>query len=176
MTTEELIESCRPLALRLALKFANNYPRADFNEFVSAGLFGLWQAAQRFRPELGKRFFAFAYAHIQGRIMGALRVMRRRWRELPLSDGDFDFAHDDRGPERFEARDDAEAILKTMHPKYRRILRLAFGLEGACSNQTDVGAAFGVSRERGQQYIHAALRNARKRLGLNPWRPGDDRD
>ena len=49
----------------------------SFDDHVSAGLVGLWHAAQRFDPAAGVKFETFAYKHIRGAVCDGIR---KAWR------------------------------------------------------------------------------------------------
>lgn len=61
-------------------------------------------------------------------------------------------------------RDDINAVLSTLHPRERNILRMRYGLataDGKCMTLYDIGAAYGLTRERIRQIEEKALRKLR---------------
>ena len=85
----ELIESAMPLARRLARRFASRSPSRD--DVEQAALAGLVAAANRYDPNLGVPFTAFAIRTIVGELKRhcrdttwAVRVPRR-WQEIYLA-------------------------------------------------------------------------------------------
>lgn len=61
-------------------------------------------------------------------------------------------------------REDINAILATLHPRERNILRMRYGLataDGKCMTLYDIGAAYGLTRERIRQIEEKALKKLR---------------
>ena len=62
-------------------------------------------------------------------------------------------------------REDVNAVLSTLLPRERNILRMRYGLataDGKCMTLVDIGAAYGVTRERIRQIEEKALRKLRQ--------------
>ncbi|MFO0633417.1 MAG: sigma-70 family RNA polymerase sigma factor [Nannocystaceae bacterium] len=80
------IESFAPRVGAIARKMAQGVSHASADELESAGYEGLIQAAQRYDPETGVPFAAFAYHRVRGAMIDAARraapATRRRTRAL----------------------------------------------------------------------------------------------
>ena len=61
--------------------------------------------------------------------------------------------------------EDLNAVLNTLEPRERNVLRMHYGLaagnQGRCMTLLDVGAAYGISRERVRQIEDTAMRKLR---------------
>jgi len=77
---EELVQRYTGLVRWLASRYAN--PAVDLDELAQVGFVGLVLAIQRFDPERGTDFAAFAKPTVQGEIRRYFRD-KRRWIRLP---------------------------------------------------------------------------------------------
>lgn len=74
MTREELILTHRPLAIRIAASFAKRVsPFVETDDLIGAGYIGLTIAANRYNPDSGIPFAAFARKRIVGEIIVEIR-------------------------------------------------------------------------------------------------------
>lgn len=75
LNRDELVKAYLPLVRRIASRMSH-YSSADmgFEDLVSCGTLGLIQAADRFSPDTGVGFSAFASPRIRGAILDALRT------------------------------------------------------------------------------------------------------
>jgi RNA polymerase sigma factor (sigma-70 family) len=69
---EQLIVDNEPLVRHTVTKMYHGLRQSSMEDLLSAGLVGLWQAAQRYRPERG-RFSTYACRRIRGAIIDYLR-------------------------------------------------------------------------------------------------------
>jgi RNA polymerase sigma factor FliA len=71
---EEAILSSLPLVKSLAQRIQDRLPRhVEIGDLVSAGVYGLIEAANRFDPNQGTSFSTFAFNRIRGAIIDSLR-------------------------------------------------------------------------------------------------------
>lgn len=78
MTTAQtaLVDAHSSYAINIASRMVRQAGRCDRDELVSAALWGLLSAAQRFDPGKGVQFLTFAHRHITGRVWDAIRLER----------------------------------------------------------------------------------------------------
>lgn len=65
-------------------------------------------------------------------------------------------------------KEDVSALLSTLHPRERNVIRMRYGLhspEGKAMTLYDIGAAYGLTRERIRQIEDKALNKLKR-----PWR------
>lgn len=72
---EALIVDTLPLIKQIAHKIAMRLPRMDALDLVSAGILGLLDAIEKFRPDRGVKFRTYAEVRIRGAILDSLRAL-----------------------------------------------------------------------------------------------------
>ncbi len=81
---EELIRKYQPLVLRVGAQVCGRYLRVGQDEEISVGLLALNEAVDRYDPDKGAGFIAFAELVIRRRLIDHLRRQSGK-KELPLS-------------------------------------------------------------------------------------------
>ena len=168
-----LAESCHLLAIKLG----NERARAcgargdEADTLVSASLLGLVLAARSFKPELGYKFTTWAQACCKQAIYLERRrqaIHRKRWLQEQIDprfdDGELSLIVDPRSgrdEETAQARDqfaDRLAELQRKRPREAEaVIRHANG-----ETLAEIGASWGVTRQRAQQARDAGLKALRK--------------
>lgn len=175
------------LVWRVALKLQNH--GVELDDLVGWGQFGLLHACRRYDPKQGVRFSTYATWCIRGRILRALaeqsrtirvpagqqtKANRGKWGAYQaLAEADLgtplcELAIQREGPDPLEASEDDERItdlLGYLKPRAAQILRLRFGLIGEQQTLEQVGARFGIHKERVRQVQNEALKHLRERVG-----------
>jgi RNA polymerase sigma factor (sigma-70 family) len=154
-----LAERYVPLAFRLARPYRDRWPRL-YDEFGSAAMAGLVDAASRFEFVRGINFATYAAQRIDGALRDVLRANRRARRRLARVAADADpSARAFKGFDRVDAADAAASLLAHLEPRRRRALEGAYLLG---EEQSEVGAALGVSQSTAWGIIHTALARCRE--------------
>jgi RNA polymerase sigma factor (sigma-70 family) len=154
-------ESLAPLAHQLAWKFARYAARdVPAEELVAEALLALTNAAGQFDESRGVPFAAFAALAIRRRLIYFVITWRRgRWlRSLPdrLPDAEWDVADPGAGA---AAREMCERVRRILPARWYVALRL-YHAEG--HTMEEIGARFGISRERVRQLVRKATLLARE--------------
>lgn len=159
---------------------------ADRDDLESAALVGLIQAIDRFEPDRGVPFEAFAALRIRGAILDELRIVddrsrgdRRREREVGvgaarltfsldallaaggtaeawLADGGIDAQHDEE-----ELRTRVERALRRLPPRQRELLGRYYG---EALTLREAGRRMGISEARACQLHGRAIHNLQRDL------------
>ena len=162
--------------LRLVGLCLSRFPSltADAREDAyTAGLLGLWSAAQGFDPSLGFQFSTYAARTIRGFILHHLKEDSQQQRlscvslETPLGEGGEGgelgelIANTQAEKPGQKALDEAgfEALLSRLPARQQDVLRGVYGQEIGLPEMAD---AWGVSRQRVHQLHAAALQTLRK--------------
>jgi RNA polymerase sporulation-specific sigma factor len=160
------------LAFRLARDFRSRGARVGMGleGIEQLALLALWRAAEAFDPGRGVKFAAFAWELISWRLLHALRASRHthwlasgRMEPWPRSEtGELD-VEDHRGQEqRLEDQEQAERLLNGLRAREREMLALRFGLvDGRAWSFPQIGERFGLSWQRVDQIVQAALQRLR---------------
>ena len=139
---QDLCQRFIPLAHKLAKPLKQAWPN-DADDFESAALLALVEAAEAFDPSLPVNFQGFA----RGKILSALKDLHRaKAKELhrPLNRPSASQAT--LSPAQyFEERDAAEALLKPLPPKHREVMKLIY-LSG--KSQAEAALALKTSQTR----------------------------
>lgn len=181
----ELIELYRPLATAAARRFRISADALDSPEDrEAAGTIGLIQAIDRFNPERGVPFEAFARARIRGAIIDEMRRLNERSRTRQTANEDEtrqrtisldelaehgdrrDVADSNDVEERiaFEGlRTEISVALSMIAPRDRTILA-AYYSEGL--TLAAIGMRFGFSEARACQIHGKAIRQLRSLMGV----------
>ena len=181
----ELIELYRPLATAAARRFRISADALDSPEDrEAAGTIGLIQAIDRFNPERGVPFEAFARARIRGAIIDEMRRLNERSRTRQTANEDEtqrrtisldelaehgdrrDVADSNDVEERiaFEGlRTEISVALSMIAPRDRTILA-AYYAEGL--TLAAIGMRFGFSEARACQIHGKAIRQLRSLMGV----------
>jgi RNA polymerase sigma factor (sigma-70 family) len=131
-----------------------------YDEVLQEGRIGLWQAILHFDPTRGVAFSSYAAVAIIRHIWRAVRRARRAARApsgpSPEEGGDPLGVLEQR-----EVRAVLQALVDTLPPQQRRIVRAYYGLDGQGGRSMgELGRLWGCSR----QAIHYHLRRARVHL------------
>jgi RNA polymerase sigma factor len=134
---EALLNALTPLVLRVASRVAGRYLEVGRDEEVSVGLLALQEAIDRFEPERGVQFAAFAEVVIRRRVVDYYRSQRRAEREHPLSQYELEDAEGEvenpvlrrAGVEAWRAAEE-EAARREEIEAYRQVLA-SFGIDFA---------------------------------------------
>jgi RNA polymerase sigma factor FliA len=174
-----LIERYLPLARGLARRVRMvDSPLSDADDIASAAVMGLIDAVDRFEPNRGVPFEAYAALRIRGSIIDELRRVNERGRsaeELPRSvslDGlvEDDWTHflasDDGIDAKFEDEDlrgRVEGAIASLPPRQREVLARYYA---DSLTLREAGARMGVSEARACQLHGRAIANLRRALAV----------
>jgi RNA polymerase sigma factor (sigma-70 family) len=143
---------------------------ALYDDLLQEGRIAIVKALERFSPERGKNFFAFANWHIHTGVRNFLKSKGRRGlRETPV--GDISAFDEACGPhDAVEEREDRSAIMEALGflpDSHRRVLVMRFGFDGEEPRTLQqIGDALGFSRERARQIESGALGRLRRNKEL----------
>jgi RNA polymerase sigma factor (sigma-70 family) len=156
VTPQELFDANRPLAYRVALRFARAWKNdCDRDALVNVCLYGLHRASLAFDAGRGLAFSTLATVSCRRAAIAELRRLRR-WRLVPLSD-DYDT------PARPEAEPPAELPPAVREALARLPARTRAVLLARSEGETleEAGRRFGVCKERARQLCRDAVRQVR---------------
>jgi RNA polymerase sigma factor (sigma-70 family) len=159
MRNAELAEKHAGLVKTVAQAMRRRLPRrTDIQELESAGTLGLVDAAERFEPERGVKFSAWASIKIRGAILDHLRRERHMPRKYPpdvtarlehrvlCAHHDACMRRDARanrtGQERVDAADTVTRLMSCLTPREQSVIRMLY-FEGM--NQRAIAANMCVS-------------------------------
>ena len=153
----DLIEANLPIVVSIAKKYANR--GMSLSDLIEIGTSGLTQAAERFDPERGHGFSAYATWWIRQAITRALAdlpgTVRTRKVEQPL-------ANITEGVTAGLLCEDIIQVMARLPRREQDVLRLRFGLDdGRPRTIEEVAEFFGVTQERIRQIEAKALRKLR---------------
>lgn len=131
-----------------------------YGEVLQEGRMGLWQAILHFDPDRGVAFSSYAAVAIIRHIWRAVR--RARGAALDTDQSTTGEVGDPHGEvEQHEVRAVLQALVDTLPPQQRRIVRAYYGLDGQGGRSMgELGRLWGCSR----QAIHYHLQRARVHL------------
>lgn len=76
LTSTELVRQYLPLVKSIAYRVGGRFPNnVELDDLINVGLIGLVDAAEKYRPDQGKSFKAYAELRIRGSILDELRHM-----------------------------------------------------------------------------------------------------
>jgi RNA polymerase sigma-B factor len=160
----QLIERHLPLVRAVARRFAG---REEHDDLVQVGAIGLIKAVDRYDPDYGVSFAAFATPAIAGEIRHHLRdrsapvrVPRRLQAEgVRVTAVAFDSVAEPASDPVGEAHDRLAVVaaLRRLHPRERQVVQLRFGED---LSQAQIAARTGLS----QVHVSRTLRRALVRL------------
>lgn len=152
---------------------------------VAEGTIALVLASQRFIPgRIGKsglpvKFSTFACTYIRGYMLTFLKRQKHaaRLKSFPWADMEDGAAEQIDPPERLRAStadvlsdmEQVAALLSSLSPRVRKIVRLRYGIGGPPHTLQEVGEIVGVTRERVRQIVLAARRSMRRVGRLQEW-------
>lgn len=162
-----LIERYAPLATRIARRMPTGGP-IGLEDLASAGMLGLIDAVDRFEPDRGVPFEAYAALRIRGAIIDELRAtIGRSDRPAQLSlDELLDAGHaiacaDETDPAMDDLRLRVERALRTLPSRQREVLARYYGQS---LTLRETGARMGISEARACQLHGRAIAALRRML------------
>jgi RNA polymerase sigma factor for flagellar operon FliA len=144
----------------------------DYDDVVQAALIGLWEAAQRWCPDVGVPFWVYARTRIHGSVVDELRRLSgRRGRVQAVSlnesvDGNMSrleaVGEEEAGYAKLEDEQEADLVLELMGELPER-LRLVLWLRH-CEGLTlrEIGEIMGVTEGRVCQLVYEAMNRMRR--------------
>lgn len=172
-----LIERYAELATRIARNVRAPAGVLGPDDLESAGLLGLIDAVDRFQPDRGVPFEAYAALRIRGAILDELRRADERGRghgdlspsvslDRLLARGYAAFVAPDEIEGRYDDEDllmRVEAALKCLPPRQRELLARYYGEE---LTLREAGVRMGISEARACQLHGRAIHNLRRELAV----------
>jgi RNA polymerase sigma factor (sigma-70 family) len=137
---------------------AQNAWKADFGDLIQEGRIGLWKAVRGFDPQRGVRFSSYAWVAIRNRVWDAVAYASKieGWQEGQR-------AQDQLGElisswQSAQIRQALSEELEHLPDRLRQLIILHYGFDGAApQNLSEIGRAWGLSRERVRQLHNDAL-------------------
>lgn len=180
-----LIERYATLATSLARGVRPATALADRDDLESAALIGLIDAVDRFQPDRGVPFEAYASLRIRGAVVDELRRVDERGRSArhdestaPVSldallerGATEPAAADDGVHDRFEAEDlraRVQSALACLPPRQREVLARYYG---EALTLREAGKRMGISEARACQLHGRAIQNLRRTLAVRVIQP-----
>lgn len=172
---EKLVEE----NIKFAYYMANQYPVLDPHETLSAAMQGLWDAAKKFKPELGFEFCTFARVAIRNRLNTVYEKTCRRMEtdfldtviiDEPLHDAlpVLKSSIPDNALLQREIFYEVNQAIERLETRSRIIIRTVFGFEGHRPKEQGLlrklGKTFSISGERIGQIRNEAIRQLRVEL------------
>lgn len=136
-----------------------------FPDACQEGRIGLWHALARYDPRRGTAFSTYAVPAIAHAVWRAVAAAQREGRREPLALGDAEREDPGACAEPWmepldlpPLRGLLDALLAQLSPRSRQALVAHYGLDGQPAQSfTEIGRAWGVSRQRVQQLHRKAL-------------------
>ena len=146
--------------------FAKKHPGRDYEEMLSAGQFGLFIAARKFKPDMDSRFITYAAWWIRHCMQRTANRIGEIGTQEPEANEDYDNGintlPDTSDKDEIGTADYVAVLLATLKPRERQVITLRFGLAGndAMELQT-IGDKVGLTKERVRQIVEASKEKMR---------------
>lgn len=144
----------------IAYVVAKKYGRFDYDEALSSALFHLFKLSKKYDPSRGA-FSTFAFKYLPYRVKNDLSIALSRSKELTLDH------HEPLAPEAPEfLADEAEKVLRLVHPFYANTLRRVFGVGVPQEDYDEMAARDGVGRAAVKLRKRMAIARAKQACGV----------
>ena len=146
------------VGLICAAVHAQNAWKADFGDLIQGGRIGFWKAVRYFDPQRGVPFSSYAWVAIRNRVWNAVAYASKTegWQE--------DLREQDQLGELITSWQNAQIRqalsegMELLPARLRQLMILHYGFDGSApQNLSEIGRAWGLSRERVRQLHNEAL-------------------
>lgn len=168
------IDSCRPLAMKLAKRFRATNPGIPLPDLFDTAVFGLKLAAIKYDPSRGNKFITVAYRYAFTELIQFCRVESARGMHVPEDHKPYYapapkvLAEDWQHPVTTDSHDELgedfwRSVVRTLDARDARVI-LRVWRDGL--DQKEAGAELGISRARAQQLHQRAMERLKGREDL----------